>query len=51
MAARHLINENGKPFEDRELDALAKDLERLPSVKIFVMRMLEQQLGTQRIEC
>jgi predicted NACHT family NTPase len=27
MAARHLINENGKPFEDRELDALAKDLD------------------------
>ncbi len=29
MAPRHLINENGKPFEDRELDALSKELNAL----------------------
>jgi superfamily I DNA/RNA helicase len=26
MAARHLINKNGKPFEDQELDALGREL-------------------------
>jgi superfamily I DNA/RNA helicase len=29
MAPRHLINEDGKPFEDRELDALGKELDAL----------------------
>lgn len=29
MAARHLINENGKPFDDRELDVLGKELDAL----------------------
>jgi UvrD/REP helicase N-terminal domain len=29
MAPRHLINENGKPFEDGELDALSKELNAL----------------------
>jgi hypothetical protein len=29
MAPRHLINEDGKPFEDRELDALGKELDEL----------------------
>ena len=29
MTPRHLINEDGKPFEDRELDALAKELDAL----------------------
>ena len=29
MAPRHLINENGKPFEDGELDALSKELDAL----------------------
>lgn len=29
MAVRHLINENGKPFENQELDVLAKELEAL----------------------
>jgi UvrD/REP helicase N-terminal domain len=29
MAPRHLINENGKPFDDRELDALSKELNAL----------------------
>src|SRR5262249_27127998 len=31
MAARHLINENGEPFEDQELDALGKELNSLKS--------------------
>jgi superfamily I DNA/RNA helicase len=30
--ARHLINEDGKPFEDRELDALGKELDALGHV-------------------
>jgi predicted NACHT family NTPase len=29
MAPRHLINEDGKPFEDRELEALGKELDAL----------------------
>ncbi len=29
MPVRHLINENGKPFEGQELDALVKELEAL----------------------
>jgi superfamily I DNA/RNA helicase len=29
MAPRHLINENGEPFEDPELDALGKELDAL----------------------
>jgi hypothetical protein len=29
MAPRHLINENGQPFEDRELDALSNELNAL----------------------
>ena len=29
MAPRHLINEDGKPFEDRELDVLGKELDAL----------------------
>jgi superfamily I DNA/RNA helicase len=29
MATRHLINENGAPFEDKELDALGKELDAL----------------------
>jgi superfamily I DNA/RNA helicase len=29
MAPRHLINEDGKPFEDRELDALGSELDAL----------------------
>jgi superfamily I DNA/RNA helicase len=29
MAPRHLINEDGKPFEDRALDALGKELDAL----------------------
>jgi superfamily I DNA/RNA helicase len=29
MATRHLINENGEPFEDQELDALGKKLDAL----------------------
>jgi superfamily I DNA/RNA helicase len=29
MAPRHLINADGKPFEDRELDALGKELDAL----------------------
>jgi superfamily I DNA/RNA helicase len=29
MAPRHLINEDGKPFEDRELDALGRELDAL----------------------
>src|SRR5215831_6702972 len=33
MAARHLINENGKPFDDRELDVLGKELDALQPVE------------------
>jgi len=29
MAVRHLINENGEPFAEKELEALAKELDAL----------------------
>jgi hypothetical protein len=44
MATRHLINEDGKPLEDRELEALAKELDALALAdrSFFVMQMPEQ---------
>jgi predicted AAA+ superfamily ATPase len=33
MAVRHLINEDGEPFEDGELEALANELDSLTPVQ------------------
>jgi superfamily I DNA/RNA helicase len=38
MAIRHLINKNGKPFDDQELDALGSELASLNGVEREVFR-------------